>query len=354
MDSPRFVSRNTSLSDEEYTEFVIRIKARYRQSRIKTAVKINTALLEFYWELGREISALRAAAKWGAAFFDNLSLDLKHEFPAQSGFSATNLKYVRRWYLFYNAPTTNRHHVGDDSDMPADFGLVPWRHHIEIFTHSKSIEEALFYVEKTIEENWSRRQLEDNIESDLYRHSGKGITNFSTKLPTVQGHLAQSLLKDPYTFDFVSVNKGYDEIQLENELIRNISKFLLELGQGFAFVGRQMELRMPGGQTFIPDMIFYHIRLKCYVVIELKTVKFEPEFAGKLNFYVTAVDKLLKGDDDNPTIGLLICRSKDRTVVEWSFQDIHKPIGVASYVTKGNMLPTTDAIKEAIGMASTD
>jgi len=236
--------------------------------------------------------------------------------------------------------------------MPSDFGLVPWRHHIEIFTHSHSVEEALFYIEKTIEGNWSRRQLEDFIESDLYSHSGNGISNFLDKLPTPQGHLAESLLKDPYTFDFVAVKKGYDELQLENELINNISRFLLELGQGFAFVGRQMELKMPGGQTFIPDMLFYHIKLKCYVVIELKTVRFKPEFAGKLNFYVTAVDKLLKGEDDNPTIGLLICKSKDKTVVEWSFQDIHKPIGVASYTTTPNILPSAETIRQAIGLDS--
>ncbi len=204
-------------------------------------------------------------------------------------------------------------------------------HHICILTNSKTVEEALFYMNKTIEGNWSRRMLEDNMEADLYGRQAKAVTNFGQHLPTAQSKLAEELLKDPYNLDFLSLKEGYDERELENALAQNITRFLLELGHGFGYVGRQMELRMPGGQSFFPDMVFYNIPLKSYVVVELKVVNFIPEFAGKLNFYVTAADKLLRGEGDNPSIGLLICRSKDDTVVEWSLQDINKPIGVSTY-----------------------
>lgn len=215
--------------------------------------------------------------------------------------------------------------------MPKNFALVPWFHHVQIFTHCHTVAEALFYIDKVIEGNWSRRMLEDNIQENLYGSVGRIPTNFNKRLPKEQSELALQTLKDPYNLSFLQLSKGYNETELENALATNITRFLLELGHGFAYVGRQMELRMPGGQSFFPDMVFYNIPLKCYVVIELKVVKFVPEFAGKLNFYVTAADHLLRGEGDNPSIGLLICRSKDDTVVEWSLQDINKPIGVSTY-----------------------
>ena len=232
---------------------------------------------------------------------------------------------------------------------------MPWRHHVEIITKCKSVDEALFYIEKVIVGNWSRRQLEDNIDSSLFDKQGKALTNFQDRLPAEQGQLAQEILKDPYGLDFLTMKKGYDERQLEDALVQNITRFLLELGTGFSFVGRQIELRMPNGKSFFPDMLFYHFRLKCFVVVELKVVEFIPEFAGKLNFYVTAVDKLLKADDDNQTIGLLICKSKDKTLVEWSFQDVNKPLGVASYElqnvideTINKSLPSIEQIENVI------
>lgn len=283
--------------------------------------------------MGRDISTLHEAAKWGTAFFDCLSLDLKTAFPGQTGFSVTNIKYAKRWYEFYNQSDVIRQRVVDEFDMPADFGMVPWGHHIDIFTRSKSVEEALFYIEETIRNDWSRPELDAKIDDNLYGKRGHALTNFDEKLPAPYSGLAKAILKSPYDFGFID-KKITTEKQLEDELAANITRFLLELGQGFAYVGRQMELKMPGGQTFIPDMIFYHTRLKSYIVCELKVVPFIPDFAGKLNFYVSAVDELMKQSDDNPTIGLLICKSKDDTVVEWSFRGMNQPLGVAEYQLK--------------------
>lgn len=274
-------------------------------------------------------------------------------FPACKGFSATNLKYIKRWYEFYNQDDIIRHQVGDEFEIPLEFGKVPWRHHIEIFTHSKSVAEALFYIEKTIQGGWSRSQLEVEMNNNLYKREGQAVTNFDEKLPIPHNSLAKAILKSPYDFGFID-SKIHSERQLEDALISNISRTLLELGSGFAFVGRQMELHMPGGQVFIPDMIFYHTKLKCYIVLELKTGTFIPEYAGKLNFYVSAVDNLMKQDDDKPTIGLLVCKSKDRTVVEWSFAGIERPLGVAEYKLKdeieniSRMLPTENEIRNIL------
>lgn len=351
---PEFVKRDSIVNGKEYAQLLGRLKDRFRRSQIKAAVKVNTEMLEFYWEMGREISQLYKSARYGSAFFDCLSLDLKAEFPNQTGFSTTNIKYTRRWYEFYNQNDIirqrvidkNRHQVGDDFEMPFDFGKVPWKHHVHIFTHSKSVAEALFYIDKTIENGWSRTELEVEMDDDLFSKQGKAITNFDEKLPAPYSGLAKAILKSPYDFGFID-KKITSERQLEDALAGDITRFLLELGQGFAYVGRQMELKMPGGQTFVPDMIFYHTRLKAYIVCELKVVPFIPEFAGKLNFYVSAIDELMRQDDDNPTIGLLICKSKDNTVVEWSFRGMSQPLGVAEYKL-AKFLPTEEELQRII------
>lgn len=244
--------------------------------------------------------------------------------------------------------------------MPTDFGMIPWEHHVYIFTHSHNVAEALFYIDKTIEHGWSRAQLEAEIDGNLYNKTGKAVTNFDDKLPAPFSGLAKAILKSPYDFGFID-KKVTTEKQLEDELAANITRFLLEMGQGFAYVGRQMELKMPGGQTFIPDMIFYHTRLKSYIVCELKVVPFIPDFAGKLNFYVSAVDELMKQPDDNPTIGLLICKSKDDTVVEWSFRGMNRPLGVAEYQLRefisekaAKLLPTEKELRDIIDTYSDD
>lgn len=352
---PAFVRRSPMVSGEEYARLLRELKERFRKSQIKAAVKVNYELLEYYWEMGHDISRLHAVAKWGSSFFDCLSLDLKAEFPGQNGFSATNIKYTKRWYEFYNQNDAIRQQVVDELRMPSDFGLVPWGHHVLIFTKSKSVEEAMFYIEKTIDNSWSRAQLENNITENLFENRGKAVTNFDAHFPAPYSGLAKSILKSPYDFSF-AYKKFEDEKQLEDVLTENITRFLLELGDGFAFVARQKELKMPCGQVFKPDMIFYHTKLKCYICLELKVVEYIPEFAGKLNFYVSAVDELLKEDDDNPTIGLLICKSKDDTVVEWSLRGMNRPLGVAEYTLNkiSKYLPSESDIKAMIDTYSLD
>lgn len=349
---PAFAKRDSIVVGKEYAQLLGVLKERFRKSKIKAAVKVNTAMLEYYWEMGRDVSRLYENARYGSAFFDCLSLDLKAEFPGQTGFSSTNIKYAKRWYEFYSQENANRQRLVDELQMPIEFGEVPWGQHIDIFTRSKSVEEAIFYVEETIKNGWSRPELNTEMDDDLYGKHGKAITNFEDKLPTPFSGLAKEILKSPYDFGFID-KRLTNEKQPEDELAGNITRFLLELEQGFAYVGRQMELKMPGGQTFIPDMIFYHTRLKLYIVVELKVTTFIPEYAGKLNFYVTAVDELMRQPDDNPTIGLLICKSKDNTVVEWSFRGMNQPLGVAEYkfdISKkaAGVLPTESELQHLI------
>lgn len=357
MDKPAFVYRDGMLADMEYVEWLSNVKARFRQSQIKASIRVNTAMLEFYWSIGRDLVTLRAEKRWGAGVVKQFALDMRQAFPNETGFSDTNVKYMKRWYSFYYERVTKgqqvadqmkgdkkrhqlgdqietakkSHQVGDQLEMPVLFGKVPWRHHVQIFCHCGTLDEALFYINKIIEEGWSRSWLEDQIAAKLFLTQGSAVTNFSQTLPLPQSQLAKEILKDPYHFDFLTMKEKYDEHDLEEALVANVTQFLLELGKGFSYVGRQMELQMPGGQTFFPDLVFYHIPQHRYVIIELKAVKYIPEFAGKLNFYVTAADKLLRGDGDNPSVGLIICKSTDKTIVEWSLQDIQKPLGVATY-----------------------
>lgn len=357
MDKPTFVYRDGMLADMEYVEWLSNVKARFRQSQIKASIRVNTAMLEFYWSIGRDLVTLRAEKRWGAGVVKQFALDMRQAFPNETGFSDTNVKYMKRWYSFYYERVTKgqqvadqmkgdkkrhqlgdqietakkSHQVGDQLEMPELFGKVPWRHHVQIFSHCATLDEALFYLNKIIEEGWSRSWLEDQIAAKLFLTQGSAVTNFSQTLPLPQSQLAKEILKDPYHFDFLTMKEKYDEHDLEEALVANVTQFLLELGKGFSYVGRQMELQMPGGQTFFPDLVFYHIPQHRYVIIELKAVKYIPEFAGKLNFYVTAADKLLRGDGDNPSVGLIICKSTDKTIVEWSLQDIQKPLGVATY-----------------------
>ena len=227
--------------------------------------------------------------------------------------------------------TEKSHQIGDQLEMPEVLGQVPWKHHVYIVSKCRTLEEAFFYIDRIVAEGWSRSFLEHQLNSNLYENRGSAITNFDATLPISQSEAAKELLKKEYDLSFITVEEVKREKDLENALANNITRFLLELGRGFSYVGRQMELQMPGGQTFFPDLVFYHIPQHRYVVVELKAVKFIPEFAGKLNFYVTAADKLLRGEGDNPSVGLLICKSTDKTIVEWSLQDIQKPLGIASY-----------------------
>ena len=377
-DKPTFVSRDMMTADEGYVQWMADIKQRFRQSQVKAAVRVNTAMLEFYWSVGRDLVVLRAEERWGAGVVKQFALDMRQAFPDETGFSDTNVKYMKRWYLFYyervikcqrpvdqighqagdqfediekshqldgqiDNPKTGQQvadqldesekgqQVVDQLQFPDSFGLIPWGCHILIFSKCQTLEEAIFYINKVTEEGWSRSRLESQMAANLFGSQGAAVTNFEHTLPAPQSQLAKEILKDPYHFGFLSMSEEYEEKDLEDALVSNVTRFLMELGKGFSYVGRQMELQMPGGQTFFPDLLFYHIPQHRYVVIELKVVKYIPEFAGKLNFYVTAVDELLRGEGDNPTVGLIICKSTDKTVVEWSLRDINKPLGVSSY-----------------------
>jgi predicted nuclease of restriction endonuclease-like (RecB) superfamily len=310
--------------NKDYVEWINNLKKRFRQVQLKAAVKINNELLNFYWELGKEITQKQKETKWGDKFLESLSKDLMAEFPDVKGFSLRNLKYIRQWYLFWE----------NGQQAVALITQIPWGHNLVIISKCKNTKEALFYVQKTIENGWSRAVLTHQIESGLYKRTGKAITNFDITLPKPQSDLARETIKDPYCFDFLTLREDYTEKELEDNLLTHLTNFLLELGSGFSFLGREYKLEV-GEDEFFIDLLFYHVKLHCYIVVELKTDKFKPEYTGKLNFYVSAVDSILKTDLDNPTIGLLICKTKNNTVVEYALRDISKPIGVSEYkITK--------------------
>lgn len=332
---------------KDYKQWLSEIKQHIRQSQIKAAVRVNTELLRLYWHLGKEIAERRAEAKWGNGFFNTLSRDLKADFPDMQGFSPTNLKYCKRFYLFYSQSDTIRHQVGDELISP--IFSIPWRHHIEILTKCRTIDEALFYVGKTLENGWSRAVLLNFLDARLFETQGKALTNFRKNLPEPMSDLAQQTLKDPYNFDFLTMRENYNERELEDALTTNITRFLLELGSGFAFVGRQVRLEVNGNEYFI-DLLFYHLKLRCYTVVELKVTEFKPEYLGQLGFYVTAVNRQLKRTEDNPTIGLIICKTKDRVVAEYALEGTNQPLGISQYdlmkVTSEELKNTLPSIEE--------
>jgi len=343
----------------EYYAWLKDLKQRVRQTQLKAAVQVNSTLLEFYWELGADIVERQKTAQWGSGFLKQLSQDLMAEFPDMKGFSYRNIQYIKKWYLFYSESVANyatscgaiESQPGPQLELQLVTQLVqiPWGHNREIVSKCADVEEALYYVSKIIENNWSRSVLVHQIESGLFQREGQAVTNFEQTLPAPQSDLAQQLIKDPYCFDFLSLTKDYNERELENALTEQITKFLLELGAGFAFVGRQKGLQV-GERDFFLDLLFYHTQLHCYVVVELKMDEFEPEYAGKLNFYLKAVDEQLRGERDEATIGILLCKSRDRVVVEYALSDIHKPIGVSKYeLTQSlpdNLKPSLPSIED--------
>ena len=378
LERPRVVTSHDIHLDTDYADWIAELKYRYRSSQVKAAVRVNAEKLLFNWQLGRDIVQKKAEERWGAGVVEQVSMDLQREFPDADGFSVRNLWYMKKWYRFYtqnnelaflnqlgaenqiveNQYSIKLHQLGavldggnlhqPSGDFPLPFAFVPWRHHVEIITKCKSVEEAIFYIGQTIEKGLSRAALINCIKANLFEHQGKIINNFSEHLPALQSNLVQEVLKENYDFGFATVSHEiYDETELEDALSKNITDMLLELGTGFAFIGRQKEI-VVGGRTRKIDLLFYHIRLRCYIVCELKAKPFEPEYAGKLNFYVNAVDELLKAGDDNPTIGLLICSDMNRTDVQWSFRGINTPMGVATYnnIRIKDALPTQEQLKE--------
>jgi predicted nuclease of restriction endonuclease-like (RecB) superfamily len=317
---------------KEYRAWLSEIKQRARIAQLKAAASVNTELLKFYWSLGADIVEKQKTAAWGSGFVRQLSEDLMAEFPDMKGFSLNNLQYIRRWYSFYCTVSDNRGTACSTIGKQAVSLLfrIPWGHNLKIISKCETVEQALYYVNKTIENNWSRSVLTHQIESGLFSRRGKAVTNFEKTLPDPQSELAKELIKNPYNFDFLTLTDGYTERELQKELIDHIAKFLMELGAGFAYLGKHKLLQV-GEREFYPDLLFYHTRLHCYVVIELKVVEFEPEHAGKLNFYIKAVDEQFRRKEDKPTIGLLLCKGKDKVVAEYSLSDIHKPMGVSEY-----------------------
>jgi len=357
--------------NNEYRKWLTDIKTRIKQTQIKAAIKVNVELIRLYWDLGAEIVEKQLKSQWGDTVIRQLSLDLKKEFPDLKGFSSTNLKYCKRFYMFYVKENLIPSHLTTElqiTDKKIDIigqqlvdqlenhpiFQIPWGHHIQIFSKCVTVKESLFYVQKTIQNNWSRSMLEHHLELNLYEREGKAITNFANTLPAPQSDLAMQTLKDPYIFDLMTLTEKYNERELEDALTENITKFLLELGAGFAYVGRQVPLNIDG-KDYPVDLLFYHLKLRCFVVIELKTVKFVPETAGKISFYLSAIDDIMRHPADNPTIGLIVCKNKNNLVAEYALRGINQPIGISEYqLTKifpeqfKGSLPSIEEIEEEL------
>ena len=311
-----------SLIDNNYKQWLEDIKQKIRTTQLKVAISANTQLIELYWQLAEDIVKKQQIANWGDAILEQLSIDLKLSFPNINGFSRRNLYAIRQWYLFYSSQYVF---------VPQAVAQIPWGHNRLIISKIKNTEEAIYYCKATTENGWSRDNLELAIKNNYYEAKGKSITNFEHTLPQPQSELAEETLKNPYNLDFLGLEQDALEREIENAIIRHITQFLIELGKGFAFVGRQYQIVVSDNEYYI-DLLFYHLQLRCYVVIELKSGKFKPEFAGKLNFYLSAVDSQLKHTTDNPTIGLILCKHKDKIEAEYSLRDINKPIGISEYM----------------------
>jgi predicted nuclease of restriction endonuclease-like (RecB) superfamily len=305
---------------ESYRAFLNEIKRNIQSAQIKAALSVNRSLIELYLEIGDRILFKQEQEQWGMSVVERLSKDLKISFPHLKGFSPRNLWDMRRLSKSVQGSSILRQLVAE----------IPWGHNLVLLNKIKTPAEREWYIRKTVEHGWSRSLLELQIEKDLYSREGKAISNFNITLPLPQSDLVQQTFKDPYIFDFLNVGKEAQERAIEAELVRHITKFLLELGVGFAFVGQQYHLQL-GQDDFYIDLLFYHLKLRCYVVIELKASRFKPEYVGKLNFYLSAVDDLLRVPEDKPSIGLILCASKDNVQAEYALRDINKPIGVAEW-----------------------
>lgn len=329
--------------DTDYADWIKDLSQRFRQSQIKAAVKVNCELIQFYWELGRDIVELKAEERWTDNFWGNLHTDLIALLPDVKGLSVTNLQYTKRFYHLYNS-LVMRHPqvVGDGQNehpqLVGDYTVelqrlffIPWGHHRFIIDKCfNAPKKALFYVNKVFENNWSRAVLLNFLDTDLYERQGKAVTNFKETLPVVQGDLAQQLLKDPYCFDFVQLTDRYNEKELKDALVHNVEKFLLEMGNGFAYMGREYRIEV-GDTELFADMLFYNTHLHCYVVVEVKTEKFDNAFLGQLSGYVSCANHVLRREGDSPTVGLLICKSKNDVMAQYALEGYAQPLGISEY-----------------------
>ena len=359
--------------DSEYRSWISEISRRFRQTQIKASIAVNSGMLAFYWSLGRDIVTMKAENRWGSKFMEALSLDLQTELPTAKGFSVTNLRYMRNFYTLYaplikklvdlQSPPQLGGEFQESPLIPPQVGgkiqkaaenvpqlegqlqipailCIPWGHHkliIDKFAKGDKIEEALFYVQQTLENNWSRAVLMNFLDTNLYERQGKAITNFKATLPPEKSDLAQELTRDPYCFDFLTLAKGYREKELKDALMENVTKFLMELGKGFAFLGREYRLQVGETEQFM-DMLFYNIPLRCYVVVEVKVSDFEPADIGQLLTYVSVVDGIMRKKEDGQTIGLLICKTKDNVLAKYATAGVSLPIGISEYELS-NLLP---------------
>lgn len=310
-----------NLKTSEFSAWIRDIKEKIHAAQRKVAMSLNSQLIELYWEIGHSIVEKQEKADWGSAFIDQAALELKHEFPDMKGFSRRNLYAMGQWYRFYSS-----HH----QSVPQCVAQLPWGHNRLIISKVKILDEAEFYCNETIKNGWDRDTLEIQMANNLYKRKGRAQNNFMTTLPADRYGIVSQTLKDPYNFDFLGLHNDALERAIEDELTAHITQFLLELGNGFAFMGRQYKIEIADTDYFM-DMLFYHTELRCYVVVELKAGKFKPEYAGKLNFYLSAVDSQLKRPEDNPTIGILLCRGKNKIEAEYALRDINKPMGISEY-----------------------
>lgn len=331
----------------EYEAFLRDLKERIRDAQLRAAIAVNRELVLLYWRIGHEILTRQQQQGWGAKVIDRLAKDLKQEFPEMQGFSPRNLKYMRAFAEAYL----------DEPIVQQAAAQIPWFHNCVLLDKVKDPVQRLWYIQQTIEQGWSRNVLVLQIESGLYQRQGSAVTNFEQVLPKPQSDLVQQIIKSPYNFDFLCLGDERSERQLERALIDHIRDFLLELGVGFAFLGSQYPIEV-SGKEYRLDLLFYHVQLHCYIVIDLKTGEFEPEFSGKMNFYVAAVDNLLRSPKEEATIGIILCKTKDKTTVEFALQGIQKPIGVATFQLNRDLpeslkgsLPTAEQLEIELNTA---
>ncbi|SFL83924.1 Predicted nuclease of restriction endonuclease-like (RecB) superfamily, DUF1016 family [Desulfomicrobium norvegicum] len=369
----------------EYGSLLGKIKSRIRSAQAKAALSANAEMIAMYWDIGRMIHNRQVEEGWGAGVIPRLAADLKNELPEVKGFSERNLKYMIRFAREYGTDLEDGFlsslaivqqpaalfAEGDDrgpivqqvaaqSEMPLAVILgLPWFHHITLLEKVKDPSVRAWYAWRALEQGWSRDALMAQIRGQAHKRQGSAVTNFTATLPAIHADLAQRLLKDPYLFDFLTIEEPFHERELETSLVRHLEKFLLELGAGFAFVGRQYHLAI-SNRDFYLDLLFYHLKLRCFIVIELKKGDFKPEYAGKMNFYCSVVDDQLRNESDNLTIGLILCQTKDRILAEYTLRDMHKPIGISEYELTRSLpenfksaLPTVEEIEaELDGLGS--
>jgi len=318
-----------------YGAFLEELKSRIRTAQLKANVVVNREMTQLYWDIGKGIVDRQQKEKWGKAVVENISGDLQKEFPGISGFSTANIWRMRAFFLAWKEVSILAQPAREleETSIPSELSGIPWFHNVVLIEKLKDSKQRLWYAQQAVINGWSRAMLEQWIESDLYSRQGKAVTNFKTALPKPQSDLAEQIIKDPYKFEFLTLRREAEERELEEGLLGHVRKFLVELGAGFAFVGQQYKITVDN-EDFYLDLLFYHLKLRCFVVIELKAQKFKPEFAGKMNFYLSAVDDLIRQPGDKPTIGIILCKERNRIFVEYALRDLAKPISISRYVTR--------------------